>query len=59
MRKMDYYWTKWSHWEDDGIHCPRQVLDKDAPESAKASYKRYLEQSAIAQRDIDSGVSMD
>ncbi len=55
MKKKYLRWKKWSHYEEDGV-C---VLNDDAPEEAKESYKHYLKQEEKAQKEIEAGISMD
>ena len=43
MKKLDYYWRSnpdWWHWDENMF----PVVNDDAPEEAKESYKHYLEQ---------------
>ncbi|MCR5167307.1 MAG: hypothetical protein K6C13_08840 [Oscillospiraceae bacterium] len=47
MRKYDYFWLSnksWSHWDKRG----ERVINDNAPEEAKKSYARYIEQRKAA-----------
>lgn len=44
MKRLDFYWKSdksWYHWDDKFSYY---VINDDAPEEAKESYKHYLEQ---------------
>ena len=43
MRKLDMFWMSNREWWEFKNHIP--VLKESAPPEAKASYKRYLEQT--------------
>jgi hypothetical protein len=42
MRKLDLYWKSNREWWEYKNHIP--TIKESAPEKAKESYKRYLEQ---------------
>lgn len=44
MTKLDYFWMTnkdWFHMKPNGVY----VVNDDAPEEAKKSYKHYVEQN--------------
>lgn len=52
MRRLDYGWSSrpdWWHYTDDG----ERVINDDAPELAKESYRNYLRQLADADRETE------